>query len=84
MKEKCVAEINAGRNVAMFPYTYVFAGAAVVLIGLLFVLVVLPKMKKQPAVVMPSVTSVKTTVEEEVKKNFQKVTTTSKFHKILH
>ncbi|AFH48602.1 Trypsin-like serine protease [Ignavibacterium album JCM 16511] len=77
MKEKCVAEINAGRNVAMFPYTYVFAGAAVVLIGLLFVLVVLPKMKKQPAVVIPSVTSVKTTVEEEVKKISESTTTSS-------
>lgn len=68
MKEKCVAEINAGRNVAMLPYTFVFDGAAVVLIGLLFVFVALPKMRKQPVVILLVGTSLKTNVEEEVKK----------------
>ncbi|MFN3693671.1 MAG: zinc-ribbon domain-containing protein, partial [Ignavibacterium sp.] len=77
MKEKCVAEINAGRNVAMFPYTFVGAGAAVVLIALLLVLVVLPKMKKQTAVVLPTGISVRTNVEEEVKKISERTTTST-------
>lgn len=77
MKEKCVAEINAGRNVAMFPYTIVIAGAAVVLIGLLLALVVIPKMKRQSAVVLPSAGSMQVKVEEEVKKISDKVESTA-------
>lgn len=75
MKEKCVAEINAGRNVALFPYTLVFGGAAVVLITLLVTLVILPKMKKQPPVVIPSPTQIK--VEEEAKVISEKVESSS-------
>lgn len=43
------------------------------MIGLLLALVVIPKMKKQSAVVLPSADSVQVKVEEEVKKISDKV-----------
>ncbi|MFH1194753.1 MAG: trypsin-like peptidase domain-containing protein [bacterium] len=70
MKEKCIAEINAGRNVALLPWTIIFIAGGVLVAGLAFLFFfVLPKRKTQvtpqaPKIVVPQVVSESVKVDD--------------------